>query len=64
MADCNLLSSPGRFYATTILKLVLTHLLLNYECSLESFEGCRSMQWRSAIIPRASVKLKIKGISA
>lgn len=60
MADSCILFSPGRFYAATMLKLVIAHVLLNYECSLDNIAGCRSMQWRSAIIPKASVKLRIK----
>ena len=43
-----------------MLKLVIAHVLLTYECNLDNVRGCRSMQWRSAIIPKASVKLQIK----
>lgn len=51
---------PGRFYATLMLKLVIAHILLNYDCSLGNVKGCRSVQWRSAIIPKASIELHIK----
>lgn len=43
--------SAGRYYASTVLKLVLSHVLLNYDCELLNKEGARTMWWRSAIVP-------------
>ena len=54
------LDSPGRFYATLVLKLVVAHLLRNYDCKLDPIKGSRSFQWRSAIIPKASLTLRIR----
>ncbi|MCJ1394808.1 hypothetical protein MMC18_007688 [Xylographa bjoerkii] len=51
---------PGRFYATLVLKLITAHLLQNYECTLDNIKGSRSVQWRSAIIPKSNIVLRIK----
>lgn len=51
--DC----SPGRFYATAVLKLVVATVLLEYDCELSPIRGERSFQWRSSVIPKRSIKL-------
>ena len=55
-----LLRSPGRFYATLVLKLILVHILSNYDCKMQEIKGPRSRQWRSAIIPKESIMLWIR----
>lgn len=42
------------------MKLTLAHLLLSYDCELEPYSGSRSFHWRSAILPRSSLKINMK----
>jgi hypothetical protein len=43
--------SPGRFYASLASKLVLTHIVRNYEVALVDKNAKRSIVWRSYILP-------------
>ena len=52
--------SPGRFYAAAVLKLVLARFLLDYDCELQPFRGGRSVQWRSTVVPKGSIKLVVR----
>ncbi|KAF2261905.1 cytochrome P450, partial [Lojkania enalia] len=54
------ITCPGRFYATLVLKLVIAHMVRNYDCELEPIEGNISFQWRSALIPKNTVTLRVK----
>ncbi|KAA8566351.1 hypothetical protein EYC84_008933 [Monilinia fructicola] len=54
------ISCPGRFYAVVVLKLVLSQILTGYECELEEIKGSRSVQWRTALIPKASITLRMR----
>lgn len=51
---------PGRFYATMILKLVVAHLVTDYDILLQDSTSSRSIQWRSSIIPKSTVALLVK----
>jgi cytochrome P450 len=51
---------PGRFYATVVLKLVVVHMLTEYDVLFPDCKKSRSMQWRSAIIPKSSITLLVK----
>ncbi|MCJ1312326.1 hypothetical protein MMC25_006000 [Agyrium rufum] len=51
---------PGRYYAAHILKLILSHILLNYDVQMPSDvkpSTRRSFYWRSAIVPKASTSV-------
>ena len=52
--------SPGRFYSSIALKLMLAHVLLNYDCHLADKAALRTFSWRSAIIPRSSTMLLMR----
>jgi cytochrome P450 len=51
---------PGRFYATVVLKLFVAHLITEYDIVLPESKTARSMQWRSAVIPKPSVVLLVR----
>lgn len=51
---------PGRFYATMVMKLVVAHIVTEYDVLLPESPSSRSMQWRSAVIPKCSVSLLVK----
>ncbi|KAH7132577.1 cytochrome P450 [Dendryphion nanum] len=58
------ITCPGRVYAVAVLKLVLREVLCKYDCELEPIKGSRSAQWRSALIPRAGITLRLKARDA
>ncbi|PYH94337.1 cytochrome P450 [Aspergillus ellipticus CBS 707.79] len=45
-------SCPGRFYAATVLKLILVYMLESWECQLADSKVQRWRTWRSSIVPR------------
>ena len=45
-------SSPGRYYATAFMKVVLGFIILNYDFSLAKPDDTRWSTWRSAMIPK------------
>ncbi|KAH8589196.1 cytochrome P450, partial [Bisporella sp. PMI_857] len=45
-------SFPGRFYASRILKLMLVHILEQWECKLLDPAATRYTTWRTSIVPR------------
>ncbi|KAI9707821.1 MAG: hypothetical protein M1820_004426 [Bogoriella megaspora] len=51
---------PGRFYATVLLKLVLSTMLMKYDCKMPNIRGTGSFQWRSSIIPKRSITITVR----
>jgi cytochrome P450 len=51
---------PGRFYATVILKLIVAHVITEYDVVLPEIKTSRSMQWRSAVIPKSDNVLLLR----
>jgi len=45
---------PGRFYASLVLKLILVHILEEWECAMPDPSAPRFRTWRSSIVPRSS----------
>ncbi|OJI79655.1 hypothetical protein ASPTUDRAFT_204913 [Aspergillus tubingensis CBS 134.48] len=43
---------PGRFYATTVLKLMMVCILQGWECRLADPRALRWRTWRSSVVPR------------
>lgn len=52
--------SPGRFYASAALKLVVALLVRNYDCELEPFDGEPYTEWRTSLIPKSGLTLRVK----
>jgi hypothetical protein len=53
-------NSPGRYYASHVLKIFLSHLIMNYDIQQSKDQGPppffgtrRSFYFRSAIVPRS-----------
>ncbi|KAI0381078.1 cytochrome P450 [Hypomontagnella monticulosa] len=46
------MACPGRFYATAIMKVILGHIIMNYDCSLVEPSAPRSFTWRTATVPK------------
>jgi len=55
--------SPGRFYASLCMKLVLIHVLEHYECSMEEPQSSRFFSWRSSNVPRASTVVIFRALT-
>ncbi|EHK23856.1 uncharacterized protein TRIVIDRAFT_200187 [Trichoderma virens Gv29-8] len=51
---------PGRFYASLVTKLILIHILEDWECKMPDPEAPRSMTWRSSIVPRSSTIIMLR----
>ncbi|GFF33517.1 ent-kaurene oxidase [Aspergillus udagawae] len=51
---------PGRFYAATILKLIMVCILEGWECRLEDPGSQRWRTWRSSIVPREGTVVLFK----
>ncbi|KAI1346843.1 cytochrome P450 [Xylaria sp. FL0043] len=54
---------PGRFYAVSVMKLIIGQMILNYDCELVDKEAPRSFNWRSSTFPRRSTKVVFTPIS-
>lgn len=50
--------SPGRFYASIAVKLVLKHLLDNYDLDLVDPAADRTSVWRTYLLPKESTLVK------
>ena len=48
-------NSPGRFYAAALAKLVIAHLVDEYDFHLVNPEAPRWFTWRTCRIPREDV---------
>ena len=55
-------NSPGRYYAACVLKLVLGHILLEYDIKkIDGMErNARIFYWRSARVPRSDAVVLIR----
>ncbi|KAL2786711.1 cytochrome P450 [Aspergillus keveii] len=48
---------PGRYYAAAVMKVVLTQIIRDYDCSLVDPGARRWFTWRSTTLPRPSTKV-------
>jgi hypothetical protein len=53
-------SSPGRFHAALLMKLVLVHMLTNFDMDFANQNTVKSFQWGSVIIPTNNTKILLK----
>ncbi|KAL9581727.1 MAG: hypothetical protein Q9203_005780 [Teloschistes exilis] len=51
---------PGRYYASSLLKMVLGKLILGYDFEFADAKAPRVFQWRSAVVPRSSTKVQFR----
>ncbi|KAI9875331.1 MAG: hypothetical protein M1830_008602 [Pleopsidium flavum] len=51
---------PGRFYASCIMKMVLTHILTKYDFKLVDDRAPRTWSWRSYVIPKYTAKVMLQ----
>ena len=52
--------SPGRHYASFLLKTVLAHILQRYDFKLDCSDKSRTFSWRTTVIPRFSTTLLVR----
>ena len=53
-------NSPGRWYVVKALKMILAHLLINYDFKLADSRSPRSFTWTTALVPRFGTKLLVR----
>lgn len=53
------LPSPGRFYATAIMKIIMAQLLLHYNMQLVEKDVRRWWTWRSSMLPRKGTLVRM-----
>ncbi|KAI9037576.1 putative cytochrome P450 [Aspergillus affinis] len=62
------MACPGRFYAAAVMKVVLSQIILGYNCSLVDPAAPRFHIWRSNMVPRKATKVvfepREKGVKA
>ncbi|KAM0803173.1 cytochrome P450, partial [Usnea florida] len=51
---------PGRFYVSIVAKMVLSHLIMNYDFKLANPEASQSLAWSFALVPHPMTKLLIR----
>ena len=52
--------SPGRFYVSIVAKMVLSHLIMNYDIKLANPDASQSLAWSYALIPHPMTRLLIR----
>lgn len=55
--DKNDVHSPGRFYATAVMKTLLALFITKYDMQLEDPKAARYFAWRTFIYPYAGTKV-------
>lgn len=56
--------SAGRYYAAVVQKLILAHVLMNYDCELADEKAERSMWWRTSITPLSKTAIIFRSRTA
>lgn len=56
--------SAGRYYAAVVQKLILAHVLMNYDCELADETEPRSMWWRTSITPLSKTTMIFRSRTA
>ncbi|KAI0016370.1 cytochrome P450 [Xylariomycetidae sp. FL0641] len=54
---------PGRYYALLALKIILVHVLENYDMKLGPPRTSRSFQFRSSVIPSSKSRILFRKLS-
>ena len=52
--------SPGRFHASLVIKLVLVHLVMNYEFRLEDVNAPRLWNWQNFTVPYDKTRVEFR----
>ena len=53
-------TSPGRFYVSIVAKMVLSHIIMNYDIKLADPEAPPALAWSFALVPHPMTKLLIR----
>ncbi|KAF3762950.1 cytochrome P450 [Cryphonectria parasitica EP155] len=51
---------PGRWYATLVIKLIIIHVLENWDCKLADKNASRSKTWRTNCFPRSDTIVSMR----
>lgn len=56
----NHLSSPGRFYTASVLKVLVSYILNNFDVKIEDTRRKREFTWRTAIVSLVGMMINFK----
>ncbi|KAI1087868.1 cytochrome P450 [Rostrohypoxylon terebratum] len=51
---------PGRFYASLVLKLIVTQIITEWDCIMPDASAPRTMIWRSSVVPLKRTVVKFR----
>ena len=56
------MNSPGRYYASRVLKLVIAHILKDYEIKIDGKAKLttQNFYWRSSIVPKSNTVIQLR----
>lgn len=56
------LSSPGRYYASRVLKIIIAHMIQHYEIKTDvnADQKTQRFYWRSAIVPKSNTVIRLR----
>jgi cytochrome P450 len=54
------LACPGRFHASLVMKMVLVHLISNYDIRFEDPKARRQFRWETFTMPYESTRILIR----
>ncbi len=55
-------NSPGRYYASAIMKIIMGQVIMKYDCELLHGNGSRFLEWRSTILPKSNIKVAFRPV--
>ncbi|KAJ8133116.1 hypothetical protein O1611_g504 [Lasiodiplodia mahajangana] len=56
------MTCPGRFYATAVMKVIISQIIMQYECKLIDEASPRLFTWRSTTIPKNNTMMAFKHV--
>ncbi|KAI1172625.1 cytochrome P450 [Nemania sp. FL0916] len=51
------MACPGRYYASAVMKVIVSQIIMNYDCELVDSSANRWFTWRSTMLPRSGTKV-------
>jgi hypothetical protein len=59
-AEADITTSPGRFHASIVMKLVIAHIVLRYEMKLEDERARTLWSWETFTMPYESTRFVLR----
>lgn len=52
--------SPGRFYVSIVMKMIVSEFIMNYDIKLVDIRAPRLMAWSIAMVPHSSMRILLR----